>query len=224
MKKVSIWLIFITCIYFSFQSYATPKIQDLVLFDAVKKNAFEQTKKALGSFAKDPDICNKNGVTPLMIASYNGFFPVVKLLLHHKANVNQATLNNSDFELGPFLFNKNKSTQALMFAAFAGSIEIVLTLLKAGALVNAQDSDGQTAMVYAILGDKDWPHQPLSQKRKKIIKILLDFGADAHIADKTGQDAAYYYSCVAGLVPSFNNQFEKDQSHAEQDPLYLAMK
>ena len=110
-----------------------------------------------------------------------------------------------------------------MLAAYAGKLEIVYALLKSGAQVNAHDSDGQTALIYAILGDQNWPHNPLSATRKKVIELLLQFGADARIMDANGLDAAYYYSCVAGLVPSFDGRYEKDSDLAAHDDLYQLM-
>jgi len=97
-------------------------------------------------------------------------------------------------------------------------------LLKSGAQVNAQDSNGQTALLYCIMGDPQWPHRPLADMRKRIVELLLEFGADAHIVDTTGLDAVYYYSCVAGLVPSFGDSYEKDQDLADRDELLLRMR
>ncbi len=160
------------------------------------------------------DCGNHNGITPLMFATYYGHTPVVQFLLSKKANTNLASSANHDLNFGKLLSNRNSKTTALMLAAFAGKLEIVLALLKAGALVNAQDSDGQTALIYAILADKNWPNQPLSENRKKIIALLLEYGADPHLTDRNGLDAVYYYSHVAGLVPSFGDHYEKDENLA----------
>ena len=159
-----------------------------------------------------------------MFAAYYGHTPIVQFLLAKKANINLASSCNQDFNFGKLLSNRNNGTSALMLAAFAGKLEIVLALLKAGAQVNAQDSDGQTALIYAILADKNWPNQPLSENRQKILALLLDFGADASIADNNGLDARYYYSQVAGLTPTFGDLYEKDASLLEQDELLTRMK
>lgn len=194
-----------------------------VLLDATKKDALERARSMLLS-GSDPDIMNGNGVTPLMLASYNGYITMVKLLLTHKANVNLATKTNTDFSFGKLLSNKNSKTTALMLAAFSGKLEIVIALLHSGADVNAQDSDGQTALIYAILGDINWPHSPLNSTRKKIIQALLDYGANPNIRDDNGLDAAYYYSCVAGLIPGFGGKYDNDPSVADEDPIYSRMK
>lgn len=194
------------------------------LLQAVTSGDIQKVRSLLVS-TNQPDACNKNGVTPLMMASYKGFAQLVQLLLAKKANINLFTLSNIDFNLGAHLSNQNKGTTALMLAAYAGKADILYALLKAGAAVNTNDSDGQNALMYAILGNYDWPHYPLSQARKKIIELLLDFGADASACDKNGLDTAYYYSCIAGLVSGFGpNGYETDQVALEQDPLYIRMK
>ena len=172
----------------------------------------------------NPDARDENGVTPLMFASYNGFKAIAQILLKHQANANLVTLSNKNFDFGKLLSHKNSKATALMLAAFAGKCDIVYALIKAGAALNAQDSDGQTALMYAILGDQNWPHKPLSPQRKKIIALLLEYGADSTIADHNGLDAAYYYSVVAGLVPGFGGRYDRDPELADEDPLYRKMK
>ena len=192
------------------------------LIDATRKGQEEKAKRALSSVS--PNVRTSQGVTPLMLASYFGYTNLVKILLAHKAQVNPETGSNQDFSFGKFLSNRTSKTNALMLAAYAGKLEIVYLLLKAGALVNAQDSNGQTALLYCIMGDTNWPHRPLATIRKKIVELLLEFGANAHIADSAGLDAVYYYSCVAGLVPGFGDSYEKDQDLADQDELLEKMR
>lgn len=196
--------------------------QSTVVLDATRKADPIALEKSLHS-GSNPDIRTKNGVTPLMIASYNGYLAIARVLLRFGANPNLGTLNNTDFYLGKLLSHKNSKSTSLMFAAYAGKLEMVLALIKGGADVNMQDSDGQTALMYAILGDQNWPHKPLDLIRKKIVLALLDAGADAHIADNNGLDAAYYYFQVAGLVPGFGSGFDQDEILAAKDPIYKKM-
>lgn len=196
---------------------------DSALFNATRAGNVAAVKKTLLAL-KNPDICNGNGVTTLMLASYVGQLAIAQLVLAQNANPNLATLSNKDFNFGPLLSNKNKGATALMLAAYGAKFDIVCALLKSGAALNMQDSDGQTALVYAILGDAQWPHAPLAPLRKKIIQLLLDFGADPHIKDSNGLDAAYYYSCVAGLKPGFDGMNESDPKLVAQDPLYVRMR
>lgn len=193
-----------------------------LILDATRKNDFGPVKKTLAAGA-NPDIANANGVTALMLASYHGYTAIAHLLLSHGANPHLATKSNKEFNLGKLLSNKNSKATALMLAAVTGKLDIVMGLIKAGADVNAQDSDGQTALMYAILGDSHWPLKPLDLNRKKIVLALLDAGADAHLADKNGLDASYYYAQVAGLVPGFDGSYETDEIVLKKDPLYRKM-
>lgn len=196
--------------------------QSTIVLDAVRKADTIQLEKMLNSGA-NPDIKTKNGITPLIVASYNGYISIARILLKFGANPNLFTNLNTDFHLGKLLSNKNSKTTALMLAAYTGKLEMVITLIKGGADVNMQDSDGQTALIYTILGDAHWPHKPLDPIRKKIIHALLDAGADASIADDNGLDTAYYYSQVAGLVPGFHDSFDVDDTVRAKDPLYKKM-
>lgn len=197
-------------------------IANKAVLEAVKNGQLDTIKRTIPT--KDIDCPNQNGITPLMFAAYYGHTPIVHFLLAKKANSNLASNANYEFNFGKLLSNRNHKTTALMLAAFAGKVEIVLALLIAGADVYAQDSDGQTALIYAILADKNWPNQPLSENRKKIIALLLEYGADATKTDNNGLDARYYYSQVAGLVMTFGDRFEKDSDLAEHDELLLLMK
>ncbi len=193
------------------------------LFHAIQTNNLESAQKLL-SAGVSPNLSTPAGITPLMLASYHGSTAIARLLLGYRAEINLSTLANQELNLGKLLSHNNKGTTALMLAAYAGRIDIVIILLKSGAQVNAQDSDGQTALTYAILGDRQWPHKPLDENRKKIVQILLDFGANPHSLDVNGLDAAYFYGCIAGLVPGFDQRYEYDQHAADADTLYQRMK
>lgn len=183
------------------------------------RNNNPQTIQQLLALGAEPNTRNANGATALMFASFHGSLPIVQFLLSKKANTNLSTLSNADFNLGKLMCPRVKGTTALMLACLSSKLDIVYSLIKAGVFINAQDSDGQTALIYTILGQPDWPHSPLSQARKKIILLLLEHGADPGLTDKNGLDAGYYYSCVAGLVPGFNGAFEKDASQAANDSI-----
>lgn len=196
--------------------------QSTIVLDATRKADSIQLEKTLSS-GSNPDIKTKNGVTPLMIATYNGYITIARILLKFGANPNLFTSLNIDFSLGKLLSNKNSKSTALMLAAYTGKLEMVLALIKGGADVNMQDSDGQTALMYAILGDQSWPHKPLDPVRKKIILALLEAGADATLEDTNGLDAAYYYAQVAGLVPGFHGSYDIDDAVRAKDPIYKKM-
>lgn len=196
--------------------------QNSIILEATRKGDYKPVQKAL-SAGTNPDIANAQGVTALMLASYHGYSAIAQLLLSHGAATNLITKSNAEFNFGKLLSHKNSKTTALMLAAFAGKLDIVIALIKAGAEVNTQDSDGQTALIYAILADTHWPLKPLDMNRKKIILALLDGGANAHLPDKNGLDAVYYYAQVAGLVPGFDGDYETDENVLKNDPLYRKM-
>ena len=198
-------------------------INSKTLIDAAKKGDLSMVRKLLSMANIAINSTNDNGVTPLMFASWNGFGDVTKELLTCGANPQNITSNNKDFNFGKYLSNTNKKATALMLACAAGYVKIVQMLLAAGADVDAQDSDGQTAMVYAILGDKNWPNRPLDESRRTILELLLKYYANSYLTDAYGQNAIYYYSQVAGLVKDCWCDYEIDKKTLEADPLYKKM-
>lgn len=201
----------------------TPLVPEIsALLTAVREGKVGTAKKAILSL-KNPNVSNKDGITLLMLASYKGLLPLIDLLLAKKADVNLATIANKEFTFGRLLSNTNKGTSALMLAAWKGNLAIVQSLLLAGADVNAQDSDGQTALTYAILSHPQWPHAPLAQERLTIIKLLLQEGANPYIQDGNHLTSFYYYTLTAGLTSVDSEHYQKDQQVLANDPIYIMM-
>ena len=118
----------------------------------------ELLKKGANLEAKD-----KDGLTALMVAVYNGHLEVVKYLA----------------ECGADLEAKDEEGYtALMTASEYGQLEVVKYLVELGADLEAKDEDGQTALYWAAtLGHLN------------VVKCLVELGADLEAKDKDGRTA-----------------------------------
>lgn len=80
----------------------------------------------------------------------------------------------------------------LMMACVSLNSELVLRILKAGADVNRQDSDGNTALYFAIQDVKD--ENDVNQNESKIleiIRLLKSYGADVNLYGSGSQPPIY---------------------------------
>ena len=102
----------------------------------------------------DPNICDKNNISPLIIAASEGFDAVVKALLAAKCDVNIA--------------NDSIKKTALHILAFKGHAEIVDHLIYGGADINLRDALHHTPLWYAI-------------KNKKLDTVRLLLRAYSHV-------------------------------------------
>lgn len=99
---------------------------------------------AQGDIPKEPfaecrvELCDSEGLTPLMWASFHGQLLSVRKLIGQKANINARGFGGQT---------------ALLFAACRGHSCIVTELIAGGANVNFSDCDGCTALMYAASGD-----------------------------------------------------------------------
>jgi len=110
-----------------------------------------------------------DGTTPLYIAAENGHLEIVRVLLTNGADVNAA---------------RNDDTTPLLRAAERGHFEVVQFLITKGANINAARNDGTTPLHMATKSGWD--------SKIKVIKELLNCGADVSIADKNGAKPLAY--------------------------------
>ncbi|ANU07178.1 ankyrin repeat domain-containing protein [Paraurantiacibacter namhicola] len=103
---------------------------------ATKRRDLQWMGYLLGKGA-DPDIADKNGVTPLMVASQLGFVEGVELLSSKGANVD---IPNSAGET------------PLISAVHRRDLSMVRVLLRGGADPDRNDNSGRSARDYATLG------------------------------------------------------------------------
>ncbi|WP_426490577.1 formyltransferase family protein [Hymenobacter sp. 102] len=106
------------------------------MFSAVLRNDI-QTLINVIDYIEDLDITNRNGWSALMIAVYNNFHDISKILVSKGANVNKANLNG---------------TSVLMYAKDGaintGDMSTVVLLLENGADVYATDLNGKNVLDY----------------------------------------------------------------------------
>ncbi|MFQ5779665.1 MAG: ankyrin repeat domain-containing protein [Nitrospiria bacterium] len=106
------------------------------------------------------DETEKDGMTPLWIASAGGYTDIVKLLITAKADVNLA---------------ENNGMTPLGIASAAGHTDIVRQLIRAKADVNAATTSGVTPLYMAS-----------AEGRTDIVKQLITARADVNLATKSG--------------------------------------
>lgn len=136
---------------------------------------------------------DKNGWTPLMIASFNGNESIAKLLIEKGANIHlqdnagYAPIHWAAFngfnEVTAILLKRGTNPNTtnrygwtpLMQAAARGHSGIVRMLLDKGALVNQSDEEGWAPL-----------HKATANGHLAVVKLLLDAGADCTAAHRDG--------------------------------------
>ncbi len=147
------------------------------------------------------------GVTALMSAAYNNRAGVVSYLLRKGARIEDRAYDSfgktslmyatiiidamghlRDPETG--LQNPDEP-----YGSIYNSQESLEILIKAGANLNIQNKQGQTALVYAIE-----EHQKFNKDIvERAVKVLLEAGADPNIEDNNG-DSALDIASLKGMV------------------------
>lgn len=133
-----------------------------IYFDAARQGRNDLIE-GLISHGFSPNIHDRKGYTPLILAAYNNHPDTVNMLIAHGADACGKDL---------------KGNTALMGAAFKGESAIVRRLAEAGCPVNTQNIVGQTALMMAALFGQD-----------ETVKTLLSLGADPTLRDANGQTA-----------------------------------
>jgi ankyrin repeat protein len=139
------------------------RIQEL-LFDATRLGR-EDMIEALLQAGAAIDAYNREGHTPLILASYHGHLGATAALITAGATIDAA--------------DQGRGNTALMGCAFKGYRHIAAVLIDAGADVNKLNSADQTALMLAAMFARD-----------DIVDLLLDAGADPSLTDMAGNTAA----------------------------------
>lgn len=114
-----------------------------------------------------PDVRDAKGVPLLCLAVRNEHRGVVELLLERGADIDAVSLD--------------RGNTPLMDAVAVRNLELVQLLIDAGARLDIQSRDGQTALILAV-----------GQKAVDAAEKLIEAGADASIADALGMSARKY--------------------------------
>jgi len=108
-----------------------------------------------------------HGDSPIYTATYNGFIPVMEILLNHSADIE--------------IPNERGRTPIMHINRVSKNIAALSLLIARGANINATDKDGYTALAHATQ-DGEIP----------AMKLLLNSGADTEIADNMGQTPIFH--------------------------------
>lgn len=160
-----------------------------VLHYASRSNA--KLVRLLINNGANADIHDKQNLTPLSGAIVNSNFKVMKLLIEYGAHIDDTS---------------QWGRTVLMEAAESGDISFVRYLLEKGAKVNTVEkgvnftnfNPRQTALLGAV-----------KKHRPDVVKLLLDYGANAHIPDdqnRTPIDWAkrYQYTDILKIFQDYN--------------------
>ena len=122
----------------------------------------EIAKLLLDHGANIESTANRSGITPLLTAVHSNFIAMVQLLMDKGAN---------------FKFQNGLGLTALHIAASSDHV-IVRMLLDAGADTEVKDHEDETPL-----------HKAARWGSLKVIRLLLERGADVRAINKDGQDA-----------------------------------
>ncbi len=189
----------------------------------------------------DPDSPNADGQTALMLAARTGVVEVAEPLLRHGAHINareawhgQTALmwaaDSSAPEMTRLLiahgadvhvrakaedwpsqitsepraqYRPTGGLTALLYAARAGCVGCAAAILDAGADLNRPNPDGVTPLMIAL---DNW--------RFDTAKLLLERGANPHVADSAGRTALYMAVDMHTYHPRFGPQPAPQQASA----------
>jgi ankyrin repeat protein len=148
------------------QSATRPNMETLKAryFDAAR----EGDSAMLSAFYQaglDVNVADEKGYTALILAAYHGHSDTVNFLIS-EANANTCQ-------------EDNRGNTALMGAIFKGHVSVAKQLVFADCDIDEENEQGQTALMFASLFD-----------RQEIINTLIDKGANPAHMDKAGNSVA----------------------------------
>ena len=153
---------------------------------AIREKSPKVINVLLGDKNIDVDLSDKNGETPLMMASIDGNLPLVKtLVIDHKAQLDHIgwtplhyACAKGQLEVAQFLIANGAivdsmslgNTTPLMMAVQSGNEQVVKLLLDKGADLQLRNDHGLTAIDIADIYDKAWIGDGLRSRWLKLYK------------------------------------------------------
>lgn len=129
-----------------------------MLILAIKNDSNKVIDILLNDKKIDVDLSNKNGETPLMIASIQGNLPLVQRLVQK----NHATIDHIAWT-------------PLHYACAKGNLSVAEFLLSEGATVDSRSLNDTTPLMMAVQSGNE-----------QLVKLLLDKGADIQLKNSLG--------------------------------------
>jgi len=128
---------------------------------AIREKSSKVIDVLLGDKDIDVDLSDKNGETPLMMASIEGNLPLVKtLVMGYKAQLDHI------------------GWTPLHYACAKGQLEVALFLVANGAIVDSMSLGNTTPLMMAVQSGNE-----------QLVKLLLDKGADLQLRNSQGLTA-----------------------------------
>ena len=165
-----------------------------------KRQANANVVELLLKFGADANMC-----FPLHAACKNNATDVVKLLLEYGADSNRAKRSDSELSrrlagwqstFARYIYLKDSEPSALCIACRNGNLAIVDCLLKNGAATAFVDSDGNSALHFAV--DRH-DQQAGSEEYDPIVTLLLQHDAPVNVVSNAGE-TPLYVACKKGLI------------------------
>jgi ankyrin repeat protein len=140
----------------------------------------------------DLNILGRGGISFLGYCAFNSYIHFMNLALDNGADINiRENIENYGKVDGKVVVEHIEyGVTPLMSAADNGSYNSVKFLLDKGALIDLQDDKGNTALMKAsYFPDGFDQNEKLTKEFGKVIKLLIERGADVNIKNKEGKTA-----------------------------------